>query len=80
VTLSALLLGAFCFGRATGSAAAPRGPQRVVVVHAGDTLWSIARRAAPSSDPRAEVARITAANHLATSDLAVGQRLVLPQP
>lgn len=54
------------------------GSARVVVVHRGDTLWSLATRAAPSSDPRVVVAKIKILNHLATSDVQPGEQLLLP--
>jgi nucleoid-associated protein YgaU len=77
--LSALLLGAFSIGRVSSSAAGHRVAQRVVVVHPGDTLWSIAQHVAPGSDPREVVARIADANGLPTSDVRVGQQLVVPR-
>jgi len=49
-----------------------------VVVGSGDSLWSIAERIAPTSDPRDVVAAIEDANHLATDDLQAGDVLVLP--
>ncbi|PZS25285.1 MAG: hypothetical protein DLM58_22800 [Pseudonocardiales bacterium] len=46
-----------------------------VVVHDGDTLWSIATRVAPDRDPRAEVATLQRLNHLSGADLTAGQVL-----
>ena len=61
--------------------AAPSGAQtRVVVVSAGDTLWSLAQEADPESDPRAAVERIVDLNDLQDSAVRPGQRLVVPQP
>jgi nucleoid-associated protein YgaU len=51
---------------------------RSVVVGAGDTLWSIAERVAPNSDPRDVVARLEAANGLPDATIQAGARLVLP--
>lgn len=48
------------------------------VVHSGDTLWSIARRVAPSEDPRAIVDAIAEANGLGSGELHPGQALVVP--
>jgi nucleoid-associated protein YgaU len=53
---------------------APSGAS-VVTVHAGDTLWSIARTVAPQSDPRAVVDHLMAANHLTSVTLSPGQTL-----
>ena len=77
--LSVLLLAAFSAGRVSSRADGSRpGPVRATTVHAGDTLWSIARRTSPGADPRAVIEGIVAANHLESSMLRVGQRLVLP--
>jgi LysM repeat protein len=59
------------------SAGSPAGsPAPISVqVHSGDTLWSIALRVAPHTDPRAEVAALQRLNHLSGADLAAGQVL-----
>ncbi|MBA3690630.1 MAG: LysM peptidoglycan-binding domain-containing protein [Actinobacteria bacterium] len=49
-----------------------------MMVRAGDTLWSIARRSEPGSDPRAVMDAIAAANGVRGGDLLAGQRLLLP--
>jgi hypothetical protein len=46
----------------------------VTVLH-GDTLWSIAKRVAPDTDPRLVIAKIKQQNHLNTSALTAGQEL-----
>ncbi len=56
------------------TAPATTAPARVAV-HAGDTLWSIAGRVAPGSDPRAEVATLQRLNHLSGAVLRPGQVL-----
>lgn len=57
-------------------ASAGRAPQpATVVVHDGDTLWSIATRIAPDRDPRAEVADLQRRNHLVGVELTAGQVL-----
>jgi hypothetical protein len=54
-----------------------REPTRVV--HAGDTLWSIARDSYPEShDTRRLVYLIERRNGLPTGDIRPGQRLTLP--
>jgi nucleoid-associated protein YgaU len=47
-------------------------------VRAGETLWSIAERAYPGSDPRDGVYRIQQANHIHDAAIVAGQVLVLP--
>ncbi|MEO9140575.1 MAG: LysM peptidoglycan-binding domain-containing protein [Jatrophihabitans sp.] len=53
---------------------APTGPA-VVTVQPGDTLWSIAGRAAPDRDPRAEVDHLRALNQLDGATLEPGQQI-----
>lgn len=72
---------AFVLGRAGSSQAATpqaRVPYAQTTVHAGETLWSVAQRVAPSHDPREVIAQITRLNHLSTSAVQVGQQLLLP--
>jgi nucleoid-associated protein YgaU len=47
-----------------------------VVVRQGDTLWSIARRVAPASDPRSVVDALAAAR--GTSDVRAGDTITWP--
>jgi hypothetical protein len=44
-----------------------------VVVHEGDTLWSIAERIAPDADPRNVVDEIAASR--GTADLRAGEQI-----
>jgi Tfp pilus assembly protein FimV len=62
-----------------GEPAAPEPVARVsVVVQPGDTIWSLAARAAPGADPRPVVDAIVEAN--GGAQLVPGQRLELPVP
>ncbi|MEO6797666.1 MAG: LysM peptidoglycan-binding domain-containing protein [Candidatus Dormibacter sp.] len=49
-----------------------------VVVHPGDSVWTIAQSHYPG-DPRSHVDAILAVNHLSSPRLLPGQSLVLPQ-
>lgn len=61
------------------SGGAPGGDGTAVVqVRAGDTLWGVANRVAPDSDPRAVVQRIVELNGLDASSAEVGSHLVVP--
>jgi hypothetical protein len=51
---------------------------RTYVVRPGDTLWSIAARFAPSTDPRIAIDAITVANRLDPAALVPGQQLAIP--
>lgn len=51
-----------------------------VVVSPGETVWDIARRVAPESDPRTVVAEIEALNSVADAgSIRVGQPLFVPR-
>jgi len=76
----ALAFTAFSVARtATQAGTGPARPAtRYVTVHPGETLWQIARAAAPGDDPRDTVDRIRDLNQLDTTVLQAGQRLVVP--
>jgi nucleoid-associated protein YgaU len=56
----------------------PAARSRSVVVRAGDSLWSIAERLAPSRDPRDVVAELEQVNHLPGAVVLAGSRLSVP--
>ncbi len=56
---------------------APVAAERVTV-GPGETLWQIAERVAPGTDPRETVARILDLNGLQTAQVQVGTALLLP--
>ena len=56
---------------------APVTAERVTVAP-GETLWQIAQRVAPGTDPRETVARILDLNGLQTAQVQVGTALLLP--
>lgn len=51
---------------------------REIMVERGDTLWQIALRYYPHTDPRKPVAAIKDLNNLKTSMIYTGQKLRLP--
>ncbi len=70
-----------------GQAAASAGPgdggagepvSATWVVQPGETLWVIAERVDPQTDPRETVARIVAMNDLPSSSVQAGQELQIP--
>jgi LysM repeat protein len=75
VVLALMVLGGFLLGQSSSQAA---GHPAKVTVEAGETLWSVASRVAPNSDPRVEVAKIQAFNHLVTPSVEAGQQLLVP--
>ncbi len=50
-----------------------------VVVHPGQTLWSIALRAQPGADPRIVVQQIIELNALSSTAVEPGQHLWVPR-
>jgi nucleoid-associated protein YgaU len=62
----------------SGGAAVEPVSRTSYVVRSGDTIWAIARRAAPGHDPRAVVDAILESNGLDAGDLVPGQMLVVP--
>jgi nucleoid-associated protein YgaU len=57
----------------------PSGPTTsVVVVQAGENLWSIAQSVNPDGDPRDLVMRIRAINGLGAQHVFPGQSLIVP--
>jgi nucleoid-associated protein YgaU len=78
VVLAIAVYAAFGLGRASAGGASSPTHATSVVVQPGDSLWTIAVRALPGSDPRDVVGELRSINHLSSADLAVGQRLRLP--
>ena len=84
VLLMALVLAAFMafsIARFNGQAGTSyTGPATATVtVHPGQTLWQIARAAAPGDDPRDTTDRIRSLNGLGSSVVQAGQRLIVPR-
>lgn len=80
--LVGLLVTAFSLGRVGSQAATTARVTPVLqqtTVHAGETLWAVARRIAPDNDPREVVQQLRSLNHLERASLEVGQQLLLPR-
>jgi LysM repeat protein len=78
ILVAVAVYAAFGLGRASAGAEPSPAHASSVVVQSGDSLWTIAVRSRPSSDPRDVVGELKSLNHLSNADLAVGQRLLLP--
>jgi LysM repeat protein len=61
-------------------AAPPSSPPRAVVVHPGDTLWSIAARVHPRGSLTDTMLAIERLNHMPDGTVYVGQQLLVPNP
>ncbi|MFM5904752.1 MAG: LysM peptidoglycan-binding domain-containing protein [Micrococcales bacterium] len=59
----------------TGSSAASFS---YVTVRAGETLWQLAVKYAPTQDPRDWITKVVSLNNLQTADLVPGQKLAVP--
>lgn len=49
-----------------------------ITVSAGETLWSMADRLAPNSDPRDWIQEVVNLNGLTSAELKPGQRIAIP--
>jgi Tfp pilus assembly protein FimV len=82
LTVSLALVAAAWAGPAVRALGAPEQHTRIArssyVVREGDTLWAIARRLSPESDPRPIVDVLSAANGLEAGRIVPGQTLVIP--
>lgn len=74
-----LLAGLFVAIAAPVSRAADPAEPEVVVVHPGDTLWSVAARHVPSQDPYGTIEEIRRLNDLQGHTIHPGQELILPE-
>ena len=80
--LSISLVGALMGVGATAVRAGQERPSHPAwshVVRPGETLWDLARRAAPARDPRQVVDLLIEANRLPGPTIHPGQRLVMPR-
>lgn len=81
VATAALLaaLGGVGAGEATAQSGRPTvEPRRAVLVHPGDSLWSLAAGIDPGSDRRDVIDEIVRINDLPSSQVSAGQTLLLP--
>jgi nucleoid-associated protein YgaU len=85
LVMAAVLAGSLAGGMAlserpsiAADGATPQKQYTQVVVQPGQTLWGIARAAAPEVDPRVTIGRIVDLNALAGVDIQAGQRIALP--
>ena len=49
-----------------------------LTINSGESLWQVAERIAPASDPRDVIADIVSLNQLSTSSVEAGQRIAIP--
>jgi hypothetical protein len=77
-----LVVAAFAFalngGMAVATNVASSASLSYVTVGAGQSLWQLAVRIAPSADPREVISDIVRVNQLGGSDVQAGQRLAVP--
>jgi hypothetical protein len=78
IVLTAAHAGVALGGSTTTPGRSPHPHIERVVVERGDTLWSLAERVAPGSDPRKWVDEFS--KQLGTSDLKAGQLITLRIP
>ncbi len=77
-----LVVGSLLFALNGGVAAATSDQATTqftyVTVSAGQSLWQLAEKIAPTEDPRDVIEEIISLNQLASEDVQPGQRLALP--
>jgi hypothetical protein len=78
IVLTAAHAGVALGGSTTAPGRSPHPHIERIIVEKGDTLWSIAQRVAPGSDPRPFVDEF--AKQLGTSDLTAGRQINLRVP
>ncbi|PRX46445.1 LysM domain-containing protein [Prauserella shujinwangii] len=80
LAVAGLVIGLGLLAEGVSGAGAERVPERtaLVTVAPGDTLWDVAARHAPGSDPEAVVQRIEALNGLSGPDVSPGVPLLVP--
>jgi nucleoid-associated protein YgaU len=78
VVATGLLIGPVASASDHGSGGQTAASFGRYVVRPGDTLWAIARRAEPGSDPRPMIQAIQEANDLEPGDLIPGRTLLIP--
>jgi nucleoid-associated protein YgaU len=71
---------ALAFGLSAGGATATGSsvPLSTVTVQPGQTLWQLATKVAPQSDPRDVINDIMSVNRLATATIQPGEKLEIP--
>jgi hypothetical protein len=71
---------ALAFGLGAGGATATSSstPLSTVIVQPGQTLWQLATKVAPQSDPRDVINDIMSVNRLATATIQPGEKLEIP--
>ena len=81
LTVSVALVAAAWAGPAVRALGSPEHPTRLArtsyVVREGDSLWTIARRLAPGSDPRPIVDILSTTNGIDAGEIVPGQTLVV---
>jgi LysM repeat protein len=75
--ITALVLGPLATPAAATSTTT-RPALATIVVHPGETLWSIANRVAPNADPRETITALREVNNLPSADVYPGEQLVVP--
>jgi LysM repeat protein len=77
VGVAALILGPTATPAAASSSTS-HAALTTITVRSGETLWSIANRVAPNTDPRETVTALREVNNLDTGYVYAGQRLIVP--
>jgi Na+-transporting methylmalonyl-CoA/oxaloacetate decarboxylase gamma subunit len=78
LTLLVLLVVGFSMGRVSSQATGHVDRPATVTVQPGESLWQLATRIAPHTDPRLVVSQLEQLNHLPGAEVFAGQQLIVP--
>ncbi|MFM6981014.1 MAG: LysM peptidoglycan-binding domain-containing protein [Micrococcales bacterium] len=79
ILLAVIITGANAFISNAEAANQPASTTfQYITVHSGETLWQIAEKYSPNTDPRDFIAEVVSLNQLKTSVVNPGQRIALP--
>ncbi|AOY56221.1 MAG: hypothetical protein RI933_154 [Actinomycetota bacterium] len=79
IVLAVLSTSLFGFvGQATAGSESSQAQFTYVTVSAGETLWQLAERVAPNTDPREWIAQVVSLNGLTDNQVHPGQQIAIP--
>ena len=76
--VGALAAGFFSTTTADATSTSVKPKLSYVTVYSGESMWQIAERVAPETDPRDFIDALMQANNLTSVNVNAGQRLILP--
>lgn len=79
ILLAIIITGANAFiSNAQAANETPSSSFQYVTIHSGETLWQLAEKYSPNTDPRDFIQNVVSLNQLKTSVVTPGQKIALP--